>query len=37
MKWLGLWEMNSKDMDVNLKKYQVLLAEREKGNPKFPL
>ena len=37
MKWLGLWEMNSKDMDANLKKYQVLLAEREKGNPKFPL
>ena len=29
--------MNSKDMDANLKKYQVLLAEREKGNPKFPL
>ena len=37
MKWLGLWEMKSKDMDVNIKKYQELLAEREKGNKKYPL
>jgi len=37
MKWIGIWEMDSKDMDVNLKKYQELLAERAKGNPKFPL
>lgn len=36
MKWLGLWEMDSKDMDVNLKKYQELLAAREKGDPRFP-
>ena len=37
VKWLGFWEMDSKDMDVNIKKYQELLAESEKGNPKFPL
>lgn len=37
MKWLGLWEMESKDMDVNIKKYKELLDERAKGNPKFPL
>ena len=36
MKWLGLWEMDSKDMDVNLKKYQEMLAAREKGDLKFP-
>ena len=28
--------MDSKDMDVNLKKYQELLAAREKGDPRFP-
>jgi hypothetical protein len=37
MKWLGLWEMNSKDMDANIKKYQELLAAREKKDPRFPL
>ena len=36
MKYLGLWEMKSKDMDVNIKKYQELLAAREKGSTKFP-
>ena len=36
MKYLGLWEMKSKDMDVNVKKYQELLAAREKGSTKFP-
>jgi len=28
--------MDSKDMDVNIKKYQEMLAAREKGDPKFP-
>jgi hypothetical protein len=37
VKWLGVWEMDSKDMDVNLKKYQELLAAREKKDPRFPL
>ncbi len=30
MKWLAHWEMDSKDFDVNIKKYQELLAAREK-------
>ena len=37
VKWIGYWEMDSKDMDVNLKKYQELLAAREKKDPRFPL
>lgn len=37
MKWLGLWEMDSKNMDVNIKKYQELLAAREKKDPRFPM
>ena len=36
MKYIGLWEMEPKDMDVNIKKYQELLAAREKGSEKFP-
>ena len=36
MKYIGLWEMESKDMDVNIKKYQEMLAAREKGSEKFP-
>jgi len=36
MKYIGIWEMASKDMDVNLKKYQELLTAREKGSDKFP-
>jgi hypothetical protein len=37
MKWLGLWKMESKNMDINIKKYQELLAAREKKDPRFPL
>jgi hypothetical protein len=36
MKYIGVWEMKSKDMDANIKKYQELLAAREKGSDKFP-
>jgi hypothetical protein len=36
MKWLAFWEMDSVDMDVNIKKYQELLAAREKKDPRFP-
>jgi len=36
MKWLGLFEMDSKDVDVNIKKYQEALASREKGEQRFP-
>ena len=36
MKYLALWEMKPKDMDITIKKYQELLAEREKGSTKFP-
>ena len=38
MRWLAHWEMiDSKDFDAVLKKYQELLAAREKKDPKFPL
>ena len=37
MKWLAHWEMDSKDFDVNIKKYQELLAAREKKDPRYPL
>ena len=37
MKYIGLWVMKPKDMDVNIKKYQELLAAREKGSEKFPM
>ena len=36
MQYLALWEMKAKDMDVVVKKYQELIAEREKGSEKFP-
>jgi hypothetical protein len=36
MKWLGYWEMDSKDMDINIKKYQELLKAREKNDSRFP-
>ena len=37
VKWLAHWEMDSEDFDVNIKKYQELLAAREKKDSRFPL
>jgi len=36
MQYLGLYETKAKNMDAVVKKYQELLAEREKGSEKFP-
>jgi len=36
MKYLALWEMKPKNMDAVIKKYQELLAAREKGSKKYP-
>ena len=37
MGFIGYWEMDPKNFDTNIKKYQVLLEERKKGNKKYPL
>jgi len=37
MGYIGYWKMDPTHFDTNIKKYQVLLEERKKGNTKYPL